>query len=231
MYRYETHMHSAPVSRCARASVRESLEYYKKLGYDGVFVTNHFLDGNVNIDPARPYEEKINFFFSDYEEALSLSEEIGIKVFAGVEVSYYGIDFLVYGLDKEWYLQHPEIMEMPKKQELAFMMEEGALIIHAHPFREDFYIDHIHLFPHQVHGVEIINASRPDTENEMATLYAKHYGLLEMAGSDNHSADKVKRLAGVEFATPVESIQDFITKVKNNEMSIFTLSGDELLVD
>ena len=112
MYRYETHMHSAPVSRCARATVRESLEYYKKLGYDGVFVTNHFLDGNVNIDPSRPYEEKINFFFSDYEEALSLSEEIGIKVFGGVELSYYGIDFLVYGLDKEWYLQHPEIMEM-----------------------------------------------------------------------------------------------------------------------
>lgn len=231
MYRYETHLHTAPVSRCARATVRESLEFYKKLGYDGVFVTNHFLDSNVNIDPSRPYEEKIQFFFSDYEEALRLSEEIGIKVFCGVELSCFGTDFLVYGLDKEWYLAHPEIMEMTKKQELTLMMEAGALIIHAHPFREDFYIDHVRLWPRQVHGVEIVNASRPDHENEMASSYAKHYGLLEMAGSDNHVAGNAKRLAGVEFTTPVQSVPDFIEKVKNNEMSIFTLAGDELLVD
>ena len=26
------------------------INFYKKMGYDGVFITNHFLDGNVNID-------------------------------------------------------------------------------------------------------------------------------------------------------------------------------------
>jgi methylenetetrahydrofolate dehydrogenase (NADP+)/methenyltetrahydrofolate cyclohydrolase len=45
MYRYETHMHTLPVSRCARYNVRENLEFYKSLGYDGIFITNHFLDG------------------------------------------------------------------------------------------------------------------------------------------------------------------------------------------
>ena len=44
MYRYETHLHTFPVSRCAIASVEESLKYYKELGYDGVFITNHFPD-------------------------------------------------------------------------------------------------------------------------------------------------------------------------------------------
>ena len=88
MYRYETHLHTSPVSRCARASVRETLEFYKSLGYDGVFITNHFLDGNINIDYNRPYEERINFYFADYEEGVKLSKEIGIKVFCGVELSY-----------------------------------------------------------------------------------------------------------------------------------------------
>ena len=33
MYKYETHLHTFPVSRCSKSSVRESLEYYKELGY------------------------------------------------------------------------------------------------------------------------------------------------------------------------------------------------------
>ena len=33
----------------------------KKVDYDGVFVTNHFIDGNLNMDSDAPYEEKIEF--------------------------------------------------------------------------------------------------------------------------------------------------------------------------
>ena len=100
MYKYETHLHTSPVSKCATATVRENMEYYKSLGYDGIFITNHFIDGNINYDKNAPYEEILDFYFSDYEEALSLSIEIGIKVFLGVELSYGGTDFLVFGLDK-----------------------------------------------------------------------------------------------------------------------------------
>ena len=126
MYKYETHLHTAPVSKCARASVRENLEYYKELGYDGVFVTNHFIDGNINADRSLPYDELIEFYCTDYEEAVRLSDEIGIKVFFGVELSYGGTDFLVYGLDKEWYLSHPEIRDMGKSEELKLFIENGA---------------------------------------------------------------------------------------------------------
>ena len=66
-------------------------------------------------------------------------------------------------------------MNMKKSDELAFMMENGALIIQAHPFREAFYIDHIRLFPRHVHGVEIVNANRPEKENNLAKIYTNHY--------------------------------------------------------
>ena len=78
MYKYETHLHTNPVSLCAKVGVRENLEFYKSIGFDGVFITNHFLDGNVSMDSSHSYEERINFYFSDYENALLLSEEIGI---------------------------------------------------------------------------------------------------------------------------------------------------------
>lgn len=223
MYRYETHLHTFPVSRCAKTTVRETLEYYKTLGYDGVFITNHFLDGNINIDRTLPYEEKIAFYFSDYEEAAVLAEEVGIKVFCGVELSYGGTDFLIYGLDKAWFLAHPEIMDMKKSEELSLMMESGALVIQAHPFREAAYIDHIRLFPRHVHGVEIINSCRKEEENQFAKLYAAHYGLLEFAGSDNHVASELKKLAGVCCAEPVSSVADFVEKVKNGKVEIFTI--------
>ena len=95
MFLYETHLHTYPVSRCAHAGVREVAEFYKNAGYAGIFITNHFLDGNINIDRTTPYPEKIEFYFSDYEDGLQIGKELGIKVFCGVELSYCGADFLV----------------------------------------------------------------------------------------------------------------------------------------
>ena len=221
MYKYETHLHTFPVSRCARASVEESLLFYKELGYDGVFITNHFIDGNVNLDGEMFYEDKIQFYFSDYEEALKLGKEIGLKVFGGVELSYKGTDFLVYGLDKQWYLEHPEIMEMKKSRELPFLMESGALVIQAHPYRDSDYIDHIRLFPQYVHGVEVMNTSRPEQEQEIARLYAQHYGLIQFAGSDNHAGANRSRLSGMCSSEPIVDEKDFVAKVLAGEMDIF----------
>ena len=224
MYKYETHLHTSPVSRCARATVEENLDFYKGLGYDGVFITNHFLDGNVNIDYYEPYEKKIKFYFSDYEKAKDYGKKIGIKVFCGVELSHGGTDFLIYGLDEKWYLKHPEIMKMRKSAELAFLADHGALIIQAHPFREAGYIDHIRLYPRLIHGVEVINACRTEFENEMAEIYAQKYNLLRFAGSDNHSAGKQKNLAGMQSEKPIKSVKDFISAVKEGRLEPFSLA-------
>lgn len=223
MYKYETHLHTYPVSRCAKASVRENLEFYKELGYDGVFITNHFIDGNINIDLEMSYDEKINFYFSDYEKACELGKEIGIKVFCGVETSYNGTDFLVYGLNKEWYLKNPEIAEMKKSEELKLFINSGALVIQAHPYREADYIDHIRLFPRQVHGVEVINACGTEVANEMAKVYAGKYNLLEFGGSDNHIGKQKKKLAGMCSSCPISNENDFIERVKNGKMEVFSI--------
>ncbi len=216
-------MHTLPVSRCARYNVRENLEFYKSLGYDGIFITNHFLDGNINIDKSLPYEEKVKFYFSDYHEALALSDEIGIKIFLGVEISYRGTDFLIYGLDEEWYLSHPEIMDMKKSEELPYLASHGALVVQAHPYRQDRHIDHIRLFPHCIEGVETINACRTELENRMADIFADSYGFVKTAGSDNHIASRLNHLAGMESETPLVNEADFIKRVRNSEMKLFTL--------
>ena len=226
MYLYETHLHTAPVSRCASASVRESVEFYKSIGYAGIFITNHFIDGNINIDPSLPYAERIDFYFSAYEEALEVGKEIGIDIFCGVEASYLGTDFLIYGLDKAWFLAHPEIEHMERSAQLTLMAEAGALLIQAHPFREAGYIDHIRLFPRHVHGIEIYNACRPEFENAMAAKYAEHYGLPTFAGTDNHIAARQRTLGGIGCEERVKDEAHFVELFKSGALTPFRFDVD-----
>lgn len=226
MYKYETHLHTSPVSRCARASAEESLIFYKEKGYDGVFITNHFIDGNINIDRSVFYEEKINFYFSDYENAVPLGKKVGIKVFCGIEMSNHGTDFLVYGIGKNWFLKHPEIEKMRMSEKLSLLRDNGAFIIQAHPLREAAYIDHIRLYPRHIEGVEVINANRTDFENKMAEIYADSYNLLKVAGSDNHTGREQSILAGVMTEAPLESEQDYIKAVRENKIQLFKVPND-----
>ena len=220
-YLYETHLHTYPVSKCGKASVRECIEFYKSMDYAGVFVTNHFLDGNINCSKELPHSERIEFYFSDYEEALRIGKEIGISVFLGIEISYKGTDFLIYGLDKEWFLSHPEYEELKMTDKLTLLAAAGALIIQAHPYREASYIDHIRLFPRHVHGVEVYNANRDEFTNGMAEHYAESYGLLRFAGTDNHKGAAQTAFGGMQSETPVTDEQDFISRVRNGDIVPF----------
>ena len=222
MYLYETHLQTAPLSACGRASVRESLESYKEAGYAGVFLSDHFIDGNVDRAIRElPYDERIRIFFGVAEEAEAIGAELGISVFSAFEMSYKGTDFLVYGIDKAWCLAHPDMDKMKKSELLRLLCEDGALVIHAHPFREAQYIDHIRLFPRLVHGTEIFNACRTDFENELAVQYCKNYGLIPFAGSDNHVAGGLKRFGGMATETPLRDVREFIDAVRSGAAKPF----------
>ena len=65
MYRYETHLHTSPVSSCAKASVRENLEFYKSLE----ILTPHWLQ-RLNAATVSSLRESlrplINYFINRY---------------------------------------------------------------------------------------------------------------------------------------------------------------------
>ena len=212
MYLYETHLHMSPLSACAKAGIRETLTYYKEAGYAGVFITDHFIDANVaHCLRDLPYDEKINGYFDMMEEALPVADELGLTAFLGFEMSFEGTHFLVYGIDRAWCLAHTDMDKMRKSELLRMMMDDGALLIHAHPFREAGFIDHIRLYPRHVHGVEILNAGRTDFANEMARQYCENYGLIPFAGTDNHhaGAGERNRFAGMAIDAPLRDVADF----------------------
>ena len=221
MYKYETHMHTAPVSRCACSEIEMTLAFFKSLGYDGVFVTNHFIGGNMNVTSDVTYEQKVNMYFDDIEKSKQLGKSMGIKVFAGAEIGYRGTDFLVYGVGREFFLQNPDFADIRTTDMLTRIREAGGLIVQAHPFYEASYINHIRLFPRHVDGVEVCNTSRGSAVNEMARLYAQHYGLLESAGSDNHNASGQRMLGGMQSKTPIADEEEYISLFRAGELTTF----------
>ena len=77
--------------------------------------------------------------------------------------------------------------------------------------------------PIGTHGAESYNAARSDFENEMAEHYVKSYGLIPFAGLDNHVAAKKKTLGGMQTEASIESVLDFIDRVKNGTAVPFRL--------
>lgn len=221
MYLYETHLHTFPVSKCAKATVRESLEYYKSAGYTGVFMTDHFIDANIAVEARElPYDEKIRFYFSAYEEGVKIGEEIGLDVFPGFEMSCGSMShILVYGIDMEWCLAHADMDKMKKSELMTMMIEDGAFLVQAHPFRA--VKEEIRLYPRHVHGVEIFNASRNEFENALAVQYCENYGLLPFAGSDNHSGGRRTVFGGIATEEKIRDVRHFIEMAKEGKLKPF----------
>ncbi len=97
---------------------------------------------------------------------------------------------------------------------------DGAFVIHAHPFHEAGYIPYIRLLPRLVDAVEVMNAPKPQAENDRAMEYARGYDLTMTAGSDCHSID-AKHLAGIETDHRLASMEDLIGTLRRREHRIF----------
>lgn len=220
MHRYETHFHTAETSACASASAEKQIKFYKSRGFTGVFVTDHFFNGNTCVPASLPWNERVECFCLGYENAKRVGDELGVDVFFGWEYSYMGADLLTYGLDKQWLLNHPLLLKMDPNSYCDLVASEGGMIVQAHPFREASYIQMIRLFPRKCTGCEIINGCNPDEANEIAAFYAKHYSLMPTAGSDNHSGEQ-ERLCGIETDEKIQSSAHFIELIKCGKYSIF----------
>lgn len=220
MNRYETHCHTAESSACASASGAAQADFYKARGFKGIVVTDHFLNGNTRADRSLPWEKQVDVQALGYENAKKRGDEIGLDVFFGWEYTVGGCDFLTYGLDKDWLLAHPETVTLHPNDYFDLVHEAGGYISHAHPFREDWYIDMIRLFPRKCDAVEIINSCRKQHENDMAKIYADFYGLPYTAGSDNHSGNQ-SRLSGIETEETIRDIRHFIEILRTGRYNIF----------
>ncbi len=231
-YLYETHMHTSQSSACARSSGREMAMAAKRAGYAGIMITDHSWYGNNCIDDSLPWEQWIEAFCLGYEDAKSWGDANDLSVFFGYEANYGGTEFLIYGVDKEWLIRHPEIKDASVGEQYRLIHGAGGLVIHAHPFREAGYISEIRLFPEYVDGVEGVNATHSchlsrhhhhPQFDERAMAYARERGLPMTAGSDIHMSSLLG--GGMAFKKKLKSLDDYREQVLGGGDYILT-NGD-----
>jgi len=224
---YETHLHTREASACGSSSGADYIKPYKDLGYSGIFVTDHFFGGNSAVPRNLDWKSRIELYSKGYEAAKEEADKLGdFQVFFGFEQTFDGDDYLVYGLSKEWLIDHPEMEHMRHRELFAAVNSVGGLMIQAHPFRFRQYMHAMYQHPLEVHGIEVYNGGNRPIENQMAALYGKAFDFPITSGSDIHSINFLipepgkNPVGGVYFDTPLIDVYDYAKRVKAKEVKI-----------
>ena len=156
-----------------------------------------------------------------------------LSVFFGFESCYRGPEFLIYGVDKPWLKAHPQLKDASMAEQYRLVHEAGGMVIQAHPFREEDYMEVIGQYPDLVDGLEGVNATHcsplslhhknPQWDRQAREL-ARRKGLPITAGSDVHST--VLFGGGVAFKRKLASIEDYCAAILGGEDYILTDGND-----
>lgn len=206
---YETHMHTCQGSRCGVSTGKEQADFYREMGYTGIIITDHFFGGNTAADRSLPWKERIEWYCSGYEEAKREGDRIGLDVFFGIEQNFTGDEYLIYGLDKEYLLTHPEMEHWTRKQQLEEVHRAGGCVIQAHPFRIRGYMNIIKIGDLYADGIEAANAGNEPLDDARAFRMGTETGLVMTAGSDNHHSP-TEKLYGVILEKRLTCMADYV---------------------
>lgn len=215
-YLYETHLHTDEGSSCGKTPAREYVPFYIDHGYQGIIVTDHF-HGSVSYLPDRsaPWKEQVDHYCRGYEEALNEGIKRGLDVFFGIEQAFNRDEALIYGVDKQWLYDHPEIRTWNRSEIFNAVDAAGGVVVHAHPFRVRTYLEKI-ILSSNVHAVEAFNPGNTPEADLYAVLFARKYGFPMTSGSDMHrcGAQTDDQLFGVYSETRWESVMDYVNALR-----------------
>ena len=222
-YLYETHLHTYGVSKCAVSLGADYIAGYIDKGYSGMIVTDHFYNANCAVSRKLPWKEWVNRFYQGYEEAREEGARRGFDVFFGWEETFDGCDdYLIYGLDKQWLYDHPEVRTWTRGEQYRAVREGGGCVVQAHPFRQRAYISRIVLSAGCVDAVEVVNGGHEDVSYDaLAYRYAQKIGKPSTAGSDIHDAYSIYYgdIFGVYSKNKLNNINDFVKMILEDNIA------------
>lgn len=218
MFKYELHLHTCQGSRCGVSEGKDYVDYYLKKGYSGAVVTDHFYHGNTRPDRNLPWEQYMKEFLSGYYDMKKAAEGKDFDVFFGVEELFDTLDeYLIYGLEPEWFIAHPELRNIERIDFLKLVKASGGFIIQAHPYRYRPYFDckHLTISSSLVDGYEVFNSCNVPEHNKLALMLAEKENKIMTSGSDRHKAeDYIETPGGLLLNEKIHSIHELISTIK-----------------
>ncbi len=218
MYQYELHCHTAGVSKCAIVSPEEGARMYIEAGYSGVVVTNHFNKYTFEeLFENNSWDQIIDYYLDGWRRFRDAAGD-RLTVLLGLEIRFdeNWNDYLVYGVTEEFLRSHPKLLDMNIREFSALARQEGLLLYQAHPFRNDITVTD----PSLLDGIESYNGHpHHNSRNDIATMWAEKYGLLQSSGSDFHDTDACAQ-GGILTREPIGSQEDLLNALRSGPLLI-----------
>lgn len=215
-YLFDTHVHTKESSSCGRVSAAEIVERYKKLGYDGIIITDHVSKSQFS-KYGSTYGEQALRHLEGYKTAKALETE-GFKVIYGMEIRFLenDNDYLLYGFDEDFVFSR-DLTEYETLEDFRPVVEENNLIIfQAHPFRCNMTVIDQSL----IDGVEVYNGHGDhNSSNDIAYHWAQKYSHRMLSGSDFHGNDTMEP-GGVYFEECPENSKDVARLLREGKYSL-----------
>ncbi len=222
LYKYELHAHTSECDREAHLSARELVHLYKNAGYDGIVITDHYIElfyTNWFPDEVEglTHDQQVARWLRGFRVAREEGRKIGFVVLPGAEVRFNGYpnDYLIYGLQEEFFYTVPRLNELRNVNDLLELLPPDVCVVQAHPFRDGMVVAN----PKGLFGVEVYNGGTEKFRNEIARQFAGHYKLAMTSGSDIHSMERLAK-GGIATKVRIETPEDLISVLRNGEYSL-----------
>lgn len=190
----DMHVHESKYSLDSKITLEETVERAKKIGLNGICITNH--ENSDIFDEAHEYAKKSKFL-----------------VLVGAEILTFEGDIVVFGIrDIPKHMMHAgELLNIVSKHK--------GVAISAHPFRNNnrglgYHIREVNRI---LSGVEAFNGSTEPHQNLHAYTLATELKLPSVGASDAHTLNKVGKYATV-FEDGIRDELDLIEAVKKGNV-------------
>ncbi len=230
-YIYDLHVHSSECSKCAHSTLVEMIDAYKKAGFAGFAITNHFLRGYNCVDETLDWAGKMHCYWDAYVEAKKYADSIDFDLLFGIEEGYgMAQEVLFFGIDLDFLLANPDMCEIPIEQLCERVRDYGGFSSHAHPFRERYYIpkDYKRMDITALDGIEVYNASNEPIDNVRAEELVNQSGLKFTAGSDNHVVATLMEgnVGGLVFDHRIKTGKELCDALRSGEGRVYKKERD-----
>ena len=204
----DLHAHSAGISRCCKADAREVIEEAKRVGLDGLVLTNHYYKGYMRDDEsAEAFAER---FLEEYRTARGIAAAAEVRLFFGIEVTLCRCDdlhFLIYGVEEAFVTAHPTMFDYSLEGMYTAVKKAGGILVQAHPMRIANRLQELKWLD----GVEI--SCHPKYEGthltELAGIAADAHKLLT-CGGDYHADTPYRPYCGVYLPDEITDIKEIV---------------------
>ncbi len=215
----ETHCHTLYGSWCALTDAETIVKRYLEEGYSGLIVTNHYYKSAFDTYKGESKKEKLDFYFSLYENVKEIGRKQGLKVFLGSEVFVENKnDYLLFGFDKKMFYDNKPLFELSQKELFRLAEKNNCFFAQAHPFRKGVSTVGD---PEYMHGVEIFNGHyHHANNNDLATEFCNKHNLIGLSGTDFHDPDQ-PITAGIYLPDNIENERQLTECLFNKNFSLY----------